>query len=773
MVVVAREFIVVVVRRQTVHLGEFVLSLPRFHSISTLSALVVGKAKHSSTMTTQHPVWKVDHVWLPSSQTGVRLAATLWLPFTEHKRSTTATPEDIHSELKTLKPCPALLEYIPYRRNDGTAYRDSIRHPIFAAMGFACLRVDIVGSGDSDGIIMDEYTPLELQDGACIIEWAAQQPWCNGKVGMFGKSWGAFNSLQIAALRPQGLAAIIAIAGTHDRYAEDVHYLGGVPQQENMLPWASVMLAYNAAPPDPKHCPDWLAKWSSRVKVTPHPAVEWLKHQRRDEYWKHGSVCEDYDAIDIPCLLTGGWADGYTSMPFRMVEAEKVAKGELRKRYAIIGPWAHQYPDEGHPGPRIPFMLESLQWWRAWLMDDKDSPYHHVDAVPAIRGFELQTTAETQAASAKLNYVNPRPGFWLSLNNKLPNKGASVVLRPNATVGETKEPSRVWVLDEALGQVCSSLKCGINMGGWWGFGGNGEAPNEQSSDDAESFCVDTVPFETDFGLFGFPTLTVAVRSSEAISTLVVRLCHVTLDPTDGKENSQLVTWGNLNLAEVEKDPDSGIMQVVVQLRPIMYRFQAGTKLRIALSSTLWPMLWPSPVPATLTFYGGELILPFTDNATMYTWASDDLAIKSTFPVTPKCLSSSEGKRTVSVTTEDAGPTKVVVEIREGDGRYVFDDTTGVTRQGHMTTTHTCRDVNDPLTVSTHCVHNMQFVFPKAGDHHPIDTTCDIKTETTLECANEKYVLSSHVHISYTVTGSDHAVTVHQASESFETPRVVS
>ena len=84
----------------------------------------------------------------------------------------------------------------------------------------------------------DEYAPQELNDGKDLIAWIAAQPWCTGKVGMIGSSWGGLNSLQIAALRPPALAAIVTNCSTDDRYADDMHYMGGCVLNDT-LDWGS------------------------------------------------------------------------------------------------------------------------------------------------------------------------------------------------------------------------------------------------------------------------------------------------------------------------------------------------------------------------------------------------------------------------------------------------------------------------------------------------------------------------------------------------------
>jgi len=242
------------------------------------------------------PVQRIDNIWIPMSD-GARLAARIWLP------------EDAEKN-----PVPAILEYLPYRKNDLMAIRDSIHHGWYATQGYAGVRVDIRGSGDSDGVLRDEYTQQEQDDGMEIIAWLAEQPWCSGSVGMMGISWGGFNSLQMAARRPPALKAIIAHCATDDLYADDAHYIGGCILASDSMAWGGIFFAHNCLPPDPNVFGEgWRDMWIERMETAPPPMETWLSHQHRDGYWKHGSVCEDYNAIDIPVYAVGGWADGYSN----------------------------------------------------------------------------------------------------------------------------------------------------------------------------------------------------------------------------------------------------------------------------------------------------------------------------------------------------------------------------------------------------------------------------------------------------------------------------
>ena len=224
-----------------------------------------------------------DPIWIPLSD-GCRLAARVWLP------------EDAGS-----RPGPAILEAIPYRRSDGTLEGDDPRYVWWAEHGFAGVRVDIRGSGDSDGLLYDEYLPQEQHDAVEVIAWIARQPWSNGRVGMIGYSWGGFAGLQVAARRPSELGAVVTVNSTVRRYTDDCHYIGGCVNAHDMLSWATTMLAYDARPPDPAVVGEgWRAAWARRLDVAPPMIEPWLTHQLEDEYWKHGSVAFDYAQRDLP-----------------------------------------------------------------------------------------------------------------------------------------------------------------------------------------------------------------------------------------------------------------------------------------------------------------------------------------------------------------------------------------------------------------------------------------------------------------------------------------
>ncbi|MGH9294596.1 MAG: CocE/NonD family hydrolase, partial [Acidimicrobiales bacterium] len=455
----------------------------------------------------------------------------------------------------------------------------------------ASVRVDMRGSGDADGILEDEYLPLEQQDGAEVVAWLASQSWCSGKVGIIGKSWGGFNGLQIATLRPPELGAVISVASTDDRYADDVHYMGGCVLAWTMLPWASTMLAYTALPPDPAVVGDaWRATWLDRMERTPPFIDSWLSHQLRDDFWRQGSVCEDFGAIVCPVYMVGGWTDAYRNAILRFLDVyEGPAKG-------LIGPWAHDYPEDGVPGPAIGFLQEAVRWWDHWL-----------------KGIDNGIMTEPKLRVYMPEARPPQPGYetfagrWLGLDG-WPAKEVSARQLP---LGEAGTLGGAGTLGEA-GTPGAELRIkgtgptAVDPGQWGGHGGATEFPGDQRPEDAVSLCFDTAPLHEPMEILGVPSARLKVSSDRPLALVVVRLCDVW---PDGR--STLITRGLRNLAH---SPDDAAVEplvprehrvVEVRLNSIAYGIPEDHRLRLAVSPTYWPWAWPSPEPVTLGLITGQ------------------------------------------------------------------------------------------------------------------------------------------------------------------------
>jgi uncharacterized protein len=492
---------------------------------------------------------------------GCRLAAKIWLP------------DDAESD-----PVPALLEYIPYRKSDWTAVGDSTRHAYFAGHGYASVRVDMRGSGNSDGVLLDEYLPEEQEDAVEVLAWLAEQPWCSGSTGMFGISWGGFNSLQVAARRPPSLKAIITHCSTDDRYGDDVHYMGGCLLSTLMLSWASTMLTINAWPPDPAIVGEsWRDIWFERLEGSPPFVEAWLSHQRRDAYWKQGSVCDDYSAIECAVYAVGGWADAYRNAVLRLLE------GLPGPRKGLIGPWGHQYPEDGVPGPAIGFLQEALRWWDHWL-----------------KGIQTGIMDEPMLRTWMQEWIPPAPfaAEW-----------------PGRWVGDPSWPSphvsaRDVQLDLPPSSIEGSAAAGADAGAWCGFGASADPALDQRAEDGRSLCSTSKPLEERLEILGFPEVVLTLSSDRPAALVCVRLCDVALDGS-----SLLVTRGLLNLTHRDghERPEPLVPGeryiVTVRLNSIAHAFGPGHRLRVAVSPTYWPWVWPSPDRVTLTVEEGLLRLP--------------------------------------------------------------------------------------------------------------------------------------------------------------------
>ncbi len=509
-----------------------------------------------------------EHLWIPLAD-GTRLAARMWLP-------------------RDAGPVPAVFEYIPYRKRDGTRGRDDPMHGFFAGAGYAAVRVDMRGSGDSDGLLDDEYLKREQDDALEVIAWIAGQPWCSGRVGMMGKSWGGFNALQVAARRPPALAAIITVCSTDDRFGNDIHYMGGCLLNDNLW-WGSIMLAYQGRPPDPEIRADWRERWLERLDHMPFWPALWLARQTRDDYWKHGAVCEDWGAIACPVLAVGGWADAYTDAVPRLLERLRVP------RKAIIGPWAHIYPQDGSPGPAIDFLGEATRWWDRWLKG-RDTG---IMAEPALRAFvEEHARPATTRQVSEGRFVGE--AAWPS-----PSVGGRAFgLAPGRLIEGASEPARL--------SLRSPPWTGTGAGEWMGTGLPGERPADQRLDDGMSLCFDGAPLDEAIEILGNPTVDLLLASDHPQAQVAVRLCAVAPDGASLRLSYAVLNLGHRDGSESPRPMVPGeAVRVTVPLKVCGHRVPAGHRLRLAVSTAYWPLVWPARDPATVTVLteGSRLVLP--------------------------------------------------------------------------------------------------------------------------------------------------------------------
>jgi uncharacterized protein len=512
-----------------------------------------------------------QQIWIPPED-GVRLAVSLFPP----------------EGAEEGRAAPVVLEALPYRKDDATAsYRPEYER-LCGEYGYAVARVDLRGTGSSEGVATDEYPASEQADLCQVIGWLAAQPWSTGSVGMYGTSYSGFNSLQVAAERPPALKAIVAIYASDDRYTDDVHYTGGAVKLLDLVDYPLYMVALNALPPVPAVAgAGWRERWRERVEGLEPWLLRWLEEQTDGPYWRQGSLRPAYERIACPTMLVAGWADGYRNATFRVLEA---LKGPTR---LLFGPWSHMATDSSLPGPRIDLVPEMVRWWDRWLRDKPNG----VDEAPPVTVFVRHATRPAPDLDEHL-------GVWRDEPAWPPERATTLSLPLSGAAPAGDGVDRL----EVRGDVGSAAW--ISCAGHLPFGQSGD----QREDDGWSLVYDW-PLERELEILGHPRLAVRVRASAPVAFLSARLCDVFPDGT-----SALVARGFLNLTQRRSRTDPEPMRpgevegVELELDATSWVFPAGHRLRLSLAGSDWPNLVPPPAPVTLTVErdGSVLILPVLD-----------------------------------------------------------------------------------------------------------------------------------------------------------------
>lgn len=244
-------------------------------------------------------------------------------------------------------PGPCVVTLTPYTAD---TYHD--RGMYFAGQGLTFLIADVRGRGLSQG----EFRPniQEVNDGYDVVEWLAQQPYCNGKVAMWGGSYAGFNQWATAKNRPPHLATIVPAAASY--MGVDFPWRNNIGNQYVMqwLTFVSGRALQSKLFYDRQY---WAALWRERfIKGEPFANLpqalggddphlrEWLDHPMQDAFWDaYVPTPDDYRAMDLPVLtITGAYDDDQPGALSYYRNAQRHGSAAWRaKHYLIIGPWDH------------------------------------------------------------------------------------------------------------------------------------------------------------------------------------------------------------------------------------------------------------------------------------------------------------------------------------------------------------------------------------------------------------------------------------------------
>lgn len=578
---------------------------------------------------TGHGVAHTAHFWLPMAD-GVRLSASLWRP-------------------EGSGAWPAVLEIIPYRKRDHTATRDWGIHGFLAQAGFCGVRVDMRGTGDSEGIDDPHQT---YADTVAVLAWMKAQPWCDGHMGMIGLSWGGINALMAAEQRPPGLEAVVATAFSHDRFNVGMARKNGVILNEN-LAWAAACTGFTSRPPDPAVVGEaWRDMWLQRLKTMAPHALTTLGRQRRDANWDKHQL-KDPKAISAAFCMFSGQADSnYAQTLPHLMEALDAP------RRATLGPWCHKYPHQAQPGPAIDFLGDAVAWFGQHLRSEAPQ-----DNRPPFIAFIMEDLPTQE-------FYPETPGRWVGLPAWPP--AAPKFRSWFLTQGRLMDDAPA---EEALSHL-SPQTLGLASGEimpWFAYAPGAELPGDQRTDDGAALCFDTAPLDEAVDCLGAPELEIELSVDRPAAFLVARICDV---KPDGSSARAWLSLHNLTQIGDERNPVALVPGRRYRLRLKLdvrgYRFLKGHRIRLALSTSYWPIAWPSPEPVTITVHTGAtgLHMPLLTTAmTPPDW--QPFGPPRSYPP-PARTEVAPVKRARRI-TKDVGTGETRLVIEEQNGAYRLDD----------------------------------------------------------------------------------------------------
>jgi putative CocE/NonD family hydrolase len=494
--------------------------------------------------------FKIETAWL-TMKDGVKLSATLYRP----------VPRSPGEKF------PVIFEFLPYRKDDGGYIGTYSLYTYFVRRGFIMVRADIRGTGSSEGTFpLREYSEQELDDAVDIIGQLSAMPGSNGNVGMWGISWGGFNAIQVAMRRPPALKAILAAMATDDLYHDDIHYIDGAFHVDEWAFWFDHSKAIPRSPDYPLDEAYFMERFDSYPGL-----LTYLKQQKDGEFWRRNSLRWQYDKINIPCYLIGGLLDGYRDSIPRMLENMKVPiKAE-------VGPWNHAWPDDGTPGPNYEWRYEAVRWWDRWLKGKNTGVLDDPRFTVFLREGHVPDASLAMTAGRWIKGEWPIPGTTWKIF--YPAEDHELRTQPSPQASES---------------LCYIPTYGVNTGLWWG-----EPTDDMRPDDAGSLVFDSARMDKAFEIVGFPQVRLRVLADAPLAHWAARLEDVF---PDGRVS--LVTGALINGSQWRSRLDPQPLKpgetydLEFEMHFTTWTFQPGHRLRLSVTNSLFPMIWPTPYPMT-------------------------------------------------------------------------------------------------------------------------------------------------------------------------------
>jgi len=541
----------------------------RFSKIVAVLLLISASACIAAEVSQPQYGIRMEEQWIRMPD-GVRLAADLYMP----------------DGAMADERFPVLLEYLPYRKTEARS-RNHALYSYFVERGYVVARVDIRGTGNSEGrLIPYEYSDIEQDDGEVVIDWLSKQGWSNGNVGMFGISWGGFNSIQMAVRNPPALKAIIAVDATEDLYQDDVHYMDGIMHLDS---WEMSQDLDNARPGAPDYVIDE-DYFENRFDTEP-----WMltyKNQQTDgPFWDRASARDKYAQIKIPSFHIGGWYDGYRDSLPRMLEN---VKAPIK---AMIGPWSHAFPNDPYPNPGMEWRHEAVRWYDHWL-----------------KGIDTGIMDEPRFAVYVRNWHPPGPyleyvpGFW-----RWEDGWPVERLEHRAMYATDEHGLAADAGDATVHKLRNVPTTGYEAGGpvmWWG-----DVAHDQRGSDAFSLVYDSDTLDEPLEILGLPLAKLRVAADAPRANWFVRISDVAPDGTVTQVAGAAFNGTHRDSAREPEDLVPGQeFDLDIELHFTSWIFDEGHRIRFSVSNSQWPMLWPTPYPVTTTLRlggadGARVILP--------------------------------------------------------------------------------------------------------------------------------------------------------------------